>query len=230
MLRLALVRVGPELCPGDGGNISKLHDLLHFARQIALLAWPMAFSAGRFERSNKALKVADRHTPRHRTNNQHVEVLVAVRHHEMTGQAAAAAASDVTVAAQYAEYEQFEVEYSASKSGDGSVGDDSVWPAIVSALSGDVKGAHPGPPLPASVLGELEALCISACAVLVGNFHVVSQAKVRYASSSAMMLRPAHTVQLDDGSYAQIIAPLVESGSKVKFLVSSFVGAINGTR
>ena len=81
--------------------------------------------------------------------------------------------------------------------------------------------------MPESELSELNNRCLEACSGLQGGYKVVFQAKVQYPGASAVMMRPAHCVQLRSGRYVQIIAPLVvgSSATRVSFIVCEFVAA-----
>ena len=194
----------------------------HFPNQIRSLGWPQGHGSGAFERKNKAMKEVDRHTNKRRVNDHHVQVMVKLVHREMSMAEGPASSTPSPV-------EQEAVEYSASTRNGGAIGDDDVWPNIVNAISGKVKGARPGPPLPLDQIDALAEDCGEICNEL-DAFVVVGQVLVRYTPSSAMMLKPAHSVKLREGSYAQIIMPLVETNSaSVKFVVSEFEDAPGST-
>ena len=126
---------------------------------------------------------------------------------------------------------QDEMTYSASKRGSGQVGDTGVWPDLVDALFGDVSGSLPGPPLPNSARDTLAEDCNKALQGMAlqgmdGAVSVVGQVTVRYSQASSMLLRPANCVQLCNGTYVQLLVPLVVGvSSSIKFVVLEFVDA-----
>jgi hypothetical protein len=117
---------------GDGFNIPKVHDFLNFARSIRQLGWARNGCTSFFERTNKALKEADRRVRRDDLRGEHAaDVLVRggrleLQHAESSGDSGSVGAGTKR-------------QKKREASGVGLLGDLSVWRDTVGATGADAQ-------------------------------------------------------------------------------------------
>ena len=194
---------GSEI-PGDGFNIPKVHDFLCLAEVMAEVGWPRNACTSFFERTNKALKDADRRVRRDDRHGEHaLDVLIRGGRLEMQHAEAASTAPGGGAKRQKR----------CPASGVGLLGDAGVWRDAAAAVKLDPAA------LEAAVRAELGVGAAAAVEICRGAVAYLAGA------DKAVVLSAGHSVLLSNAhqhKYARICCLVVGSGGEVSAVVNYY--------
>jgi hypothetical protein len=201
-----------DLLPGDGFNIPKVHDFLNYAEVIRQCGSPLNCSTSYFERTNKALKEADRHTRRDDRSGAH-NVDLLVRGGRLEEQLSRSAPVGGGMSRKCSR--------TAASHGRGHIDPDSAaWLRAADALGEDASA------LAVQALTALGAAAGGAAVEVCGAVRLE-----RGAGRATVLLCAGHAVSLTAEAaaaaapvrYVQVVAPVIGVGGSVAILARPFV-------
>lgn len=191
-------------CPGDGLSIPKLLDFRYAPLQLRSMGCAEGASTSSFERKNKPIKTADAHSSRHFVENHGTNILLIAAVGEMRHNQ-----QKIAGVAGSARGKRRWVEGGARRSfGARNSAPYDIAFAMEENIMGHLANARQGPIIDVKTLHHVPDAILGALASDNGVMFCDS-IKVKYNGGPGTVWYAGNCVRLSDGSYAQILVPLV---------------------